>query len=189
MVVLLSRIGVIALGTVGLTFFNEWIAGLYLLYSVIYNVVIWPAIHCQYCYYKVKQPVAENGNKRIVNDLLPKDEWVKSYLPKHVKCGKRWGMPNLTILWFSPIILIGISLLEDFSIYAVIYLIGFIVMLAIQGIYTRYGICPNCAFVEECHAAFWIKGGTFRKKRERKFVWTVQNSVITENAGLHHCER
>jgi hypothetical protein len=143
-ILLILRLAVIVLGTVGLSFLNIWIAGGYLLYSIVYNVFVWPVIHCQYCYYKVK----EN------NKLLPLEEWKKAYLDKHVACGKRWGTPNLMILWLAPIILIGISLILNFSLYALISLISFIVVLAGLGLYTRWRVCLTCAFQKECHAAF-----------------------------------
>ena len=138
------RVSVVVCGSIGLIFFNVWIAGVYLLYSVLFNVFIWPIVHCQHCYYKVK----EN------NDLLPLEEWKESHLDKHVACGKRWGSPNLMILWLVPIVLIGISLFLNFSLYALISLIIFILALVGIGIYTRVKVCPTCAFMEECHASF-----------------------------------
>ncbi|MFX0209442.1 MAG: hypothetical protein ACFFDT_25885, partial [Candidatus Hodarchaeota archaeon] len=84
----------------------------------------------------------------------PLDDWKETYLSKHVACGKRWGSPNLMILWLGPIVLIPISLLLNFSMIALLSLIGFIGSLAVFGIYMRKVVCPTCAFMEECHAAF-----------------------------------
>jgi hypothetical protein len=73
---------------------------------------------------------------------------------KHVACGKKWGSPNFIILWFGPIVLIIISFFLNFSIFALISLLGFIGVLAVLGIHMRWKVCPTCAFMEECHAAF-----------------------------------
>ncbi|UCG00812.1 MAG: hypothetical protein JSW11_14480 [Candidatus Heimdallarchaeota archaeon] len=153
-VILISRLGVIVLGTLGLSFLNVLVAGIYLLYSVIYNILIWPIIHCQYCYYKVKGPAADSENGGVTFDLLPLEEWKESYLHRHVTCGKKWGTPNLVILWLGPILLIPISFFVNFSVIALLSLISFIGFLAIFGIYMRKRVCLKCAFMEECHAAF-----------------------------------
>jgi len=130
-------------------FFNVWIAGVYFIYSVGFNVLAWPIKHCQYCYYKVRATTEDNPNE----PLLPLDEWKGLYLEKHVACGKKWGK-NLFILWLGPIVLIIISFFLNYSMNALFVLIGFIGVLAAQGIYTRWKVCPTCAFMEECHAAF-----------------------------------
>ncbi|MHA1978924.1 MAG: hypothetical protein ACW98I_18620 [Candidatus Hodarchaeales archaeon] len=152
--VLVLRLSLIALGTVGLIFFNVWIAVVYLAYSIVWNLLAWPIKHCQYCYYKVKAPpkIDEKTGKRVA-ELLPLDVWKESYLHKHVECGKKWSK-NLFVLWLLPIVLIPISFLFDFSLFAFIILISFIVVLAGSLGYTRWKICPTCAFMEECHASF-----------------------------------
>jgi len=126
----------------------------YSIYSVVYNLLIWPIIHCQYCYYKVNETTVDKENRKIVQNLLPIDEWKKMYLPKHIKCGKKWGAPNLIILWIGPVFLIILSFFVSFSIIALLSLIGFISLLAVFGIYMRRKVCPTCAFMKECHAAF-----------------------------------
>lgn len=146
------RLGIIVLGTYGISFFSIWIAGAYLLFSIVYNGFIWPVIHCQHCYYKVKKPVIDNDN--IVIDLLPLDQWKESHLEKHVTCGKKWGSPYLMILWVVPIILIIISLIVQFSVLALVILVSLIAILAGLGAYTIKRVCPDCTFREECHAAF-----------------------------------
>ncbi|MHA2105652.1 MAG: hypothetical protein ACW981_19670 [Candidatus Hodarchaeales archaeon] len=153
MFLLMLRLSVIVLGTIGISFFNIWVAVVYLTYSVVYNLLVWPVIHCQYCYYKVKVPKNDKDGGNVI-ELLPLDKWKESYLQKHVDCGKKWGSPNLMILWLGPIGLIVISFFLNFSLHAILTLIAFIVTLAGIGIYTRYKICPTCAFMEECHANF-----------------------------------
>jgi hypothetical protein len=87
-------------------------------------------------------------------NLLPLDEWKEFHLKKHIACGKKWGGPHLMILWFVPIILMGISLLLDFSVTVLLIIISFIAVLAGLGMYSRWRVCPTCAFMEECHEAF-----------------------------------
>lgn len=153
-VVLVSRLGVLALGSIGISFLNVWVAVVYLVYSVVFNLLVWPIIHCQYCYYKVKETTVDKEDGKTVQNLLPLDEWKETFFPKHVEYGKRWGSPNLMILWLGPIILMILSLIISFSIFALLSLLGFIGVLAINLIYIRQKVCPTCAFMEECHAAF-----------------------------------
>jgi hypothetical protein len=152
-VVLASRIALVALGTIGLTFLHPWVAVVYLIYAAGFSFLAWPVKHCQYCYFKITESTTDEKTGETMLTLMPTEEWTDSYLQKHVACGKKWGK-NLAILWFFPIPLIGISFLLNFSIVAVISLIGFIGALAVMLTYTRYKICPTCAIVEECHAAF-----------------------------------
>lgn len=150
---LVLRLGLIALGTVGIWFLHAWIAVVYLLYSVVFFFLAMPVKHCQYCYYKIREPGGEREKGKTRMKLLPLDEWKESYLQKHVECGKKWGF-NFTILWLGPIVLIGISLFLNFSIFALISLIGFIGSLAVMVIYIKSRVCPTCAFMDECHASF-----------------------------------
>jgi membrane protein YdbS with pleckstrin-like domain len=125
----------------------------YLIYFVVFFFWAMPVKHCQYCYYKVKETTIDKENGKPIVKLLPKDKWKESYLNKHVACGKKWGF-NFFILWFLPIVLISISLFLSFSIFALISLIGFIVVLAVMLIHMKWKVCPTCAIVDECHAAF-----------------------------------
>ena len=142
------RLALMVLGTVGLLFFNVWVAVVYLIYYVAFFFVLMPLKHCQYCYYRVKEST-KDGKK----SLLPKEKWKDCYLQKHVECGKKWSV-NFFISWILPIVLISISLFLSFSIFALISLIGFIVVLAVSLIHMRRKVCPTCAIVDECHAAF-----------------------------------
>ncbi|MFQ5976781.1 MAG: hypothetical protein ACE5OZ_01465 [Candidatus Heimdallarchaeota archaeon] len=147
------RLGLMALGTVGLSFFNVWVAVLYLIYSVGFFLWAMPVKHCQHCYYSVKDTAIDSKTGKTIETLLPLDKWKDSYLQKHVECGKKWGY-NFLILWFLPIFLIGISLFLSFSVLALIFLIGFIVVLAATLIHMKWKVCPTCAIMEECHASF-----------------------------------
>ena len=153
-IVLILRLSMVALGTLGLSLLNVWLAIVYLTYSIVWNLYLWPVKHCQNCYYKIKAPptVDEKTGKTIA-ELMPVDEWTESYLQKHVNCAKKWFF-NAYILWLVPIVLIPISFLWNFSPFALIALIGFIGVLAGTLLYVRFRVCPSCAFMDECHAAF-----------------------------------
>ncbi|MHA2203349.1 MAG: hypothetical protein ACW991_06645 [Candidatus Hodarchaeales archaeon] len=152
-IVLVLRLGLIALGTFGISFFNVWVAVVYLIYSVWFNLFVWPIKHCRNCYYKIKEATVDEKTGKTTLTLLSVDEWKETYLEKHVACGKKWFWHSY-ILWLGPIVLIPISFLWNFSVFALISLIGFIAVLAGTLLYVRFRVCPSCAFMDECHAAF-----------------------------------
>ncbi len=149
-VVIVLTIALITFGTIGIYFLNFWASLVYLIYSSLYYFLAMPVWHCQYCYYKIKGTSTED---KTDERLLPKDEWKESYLTKHVVCAKKWGY-NFFIIWFVPIILIAISFFLNFSIFAVLSLVGFLGALGSIYSYTRKKVCTNCVIMEECHAAF-----------------------------------
>jgi disulfide bond formation protein DsbB len=136
---IVMRMALIVLSTVGLYFLNLWASIVFLIYSVIFYGWAMPIRHCRYCFYQVGETTVE--------------EWRESYMEKHVDCGKRWGN-NFFILWFVPIILIGISLFLNFSIIALVSLIGFIIVVAVMGVHMRRNVCTKCAIVDDCHSSF-----------------------------------
>jgi hypothetical protein len=101
--------------------------------------------------------VAETSTDEITGEtsmnLLPKDKWVESCLEKHIACGKKWGF-NFFLSWIVPIVLIIVSFFLNFSVFALISLIGFIGALAGSLVYVRYKICSKCVIEKECHEAF-----------------------------------
>ena len=141
------------LGTVGLYFLNIWVAVVYLVYYAVFFFLAMPLKHCQYCYYKVKETTVDEKTGNKIRKLLSKEEWKECCLEKHVDYAKKWGF-NFFILWVFPIVLIIISFFLNFSIYALLSLIGFIVVLAVSLVHMRWKVCPSCAIVEECHSAF-----------------------------------
>ena len=152
-VIMVLRLGLMALGTLGLVFFNLWVSVVYLGYSVLFNFLFFPSKHCQFCYYAVKETTTDNETGKTIRKLYPKDQWKESCLEKHVTCAKKWAI-NLYILWFSPIILIIISFFFNFSSIALLSLIGFIGAFVFMFYYIQKKICPNCAIEEECKASF-----------------------------------
>jgi len=150
---ILFIIVLIALGTIGLYFLNLWAAVAYLIYAILWYFLVQPIVHCQHCYYKTKETTEDSTTGKAIENLLPKEQWVESCLQKHVECGKKWGF-NFFISWFLPIVLMVISFFLNFSIFALLSLIGFIVMLAVMLLHMKYKVCPTCAIMEECHAAF-----------------------------------
>jgi hypothetical protein len=131
-------LALITLGTVGIYFLNLWAAAGYLIYSILSYFLLMPFTMCKFCYFKV--------NENTV------DKWRETYLEKHV--GQKNWVIFMVIVWFLPIVLIVISFFLDFSIYALIILIGFIVMLVGNYFYMLRVKCPTCAIKEECHSSF-----------------------------------
>ena len=150
---ILFVIALIALGTIGVYFLDLWVAVAYLIYAILWYFLVQPIVHCKHCYYKTKETTKDSTTGKAIENLLLKEQWVESCLQKHVESGKKWGF-NFFISWFLPIILIVISLFLSFSIFALITLISIIVVLAVTLSYMRYKVCPTCAIMEECHAAF-----------------------------------
>jgi len=148
------RLGMMIFGTVGLVFLNIWVAVIFLLYSVVIIFWVTPVIHCKYCYYSVKETIVDNKNGKTLEKLLPVDEWIETHLKKHIDCAKRSYPPINILQWLLPIVLITISFFLNFSLIALLSLIGFMGLLAIMLLYTKRKVCPTCAFVEECHASF-----------------------------------
>ena len=141
------------LGTLGIYFLNLWVAIVYLIYAVSWYFLVQPIVHCKYCYYKSTETKIDDKSEKSIEQLLPKEKWLESCFEKHVDCGKKWS-PVMMISWFLPMILIGISLFLNFSIIALITLIGFVCVVATGLAHMRWKVCPTCAFMEECHAAF-----------------------------------
>ena len=142
----------ISLGTLGIYFLNQWVAIGYFIYSMLFYFLAMPFTICKYCYYKVKETKIDNETGKTVEKLLSVDKWSESHLKKHV--GQKNWTGLMTMVWFGPIILTAISFFLNFSIFALISLIGFIVVLVGSIIYLLKKKCPKCAIREECHASF-----------------------------------
>lgn len=149
----LIKLALTALGTVGIYFLDLRIAVGYLICSLLFFFLAMPLWHCQYCYYSVKKTGINPENGKTAVELLPVDQWKETYLEKHVTCAKRWGF-MFFILWAGPIVLITVSLFLNFSVFALISLIGFIIALTAMILYTKWKVCPTCAIMEACHDAF-----------------------------------
>ena len=150
---LLFILGQTALGTMGIYFLNLWAAVAYLIYAVSWYFLVQPIVHCQYCYYKSKETTVDSSTGKSIEKLLTKEQWKELCFQKHVECAKKWSA-NMMISWFLPIILIVISFFLNFSVVALIFLIGFVGVMATGLAHMRWKVCPTCAIMEECHAAF-----------------------------------
>ncbi len=146
-------IALITLGTVGLLFLNLWVAVGYVIFSTLFYFLLMPLWHCQYCYYKVKDTSTESTKENTVEKLMAKDKWVETCLQKHVECGKKWSF-SFVIILLLPIIGIIISFFLNFSIFALLSLICFVVIIALMAVYLKQKLCPKCAIMEECHTSF-----------------------------------
>ena len=149
---LLIILALITLGTVGIYFLNLWAAVGYLIYSILFYFLLMPLTMCKFCYFKVKETTVDKEKGKAIEKLLTVDKWRESYLKKHV--GQKNWVIFMVIVWFLPIVLIVISFFLNFSIFALIILIGFIIVLVGNFFYMLRVKCPKCAIKEECHSSF-----------------------------------
>jgi len=149
---LLIILVLIGMGTWGIYYLNFWGAMGYLIYSILFYFLVMPLTVCKYCYFKVKETIVDEEKRKTVEKLLSVDKWSKSHLHMHVG-QKNWAL-LMFLIWFLPIVLIIISFFIDFSIFAVIALIGFIAVVAGNYLYMIRVKCPTCPIREECHSSF-----------------------------------
>ena len=142
----------IALGTWGIYYLNRWTAVAYLVYSISFYFLVMPFTLCRYCYFRVTETTVDEENGRIER-LLPIEKWRESNgIEKHV--GQKHWTWLMTVIWFLPIVLIVISFFLDFSMFALVSLVGFVAVLVGNYYYMLREKCPTCAIKEECHSAF-----------------------------------
>lgn len=146
-------IAALAFGTWGAYYLNLWAAIGFGIYAILYFYFIMPIWHCQFCYYKVYESEIDANKRKPSKKLLSVEKWTESYLAKHVKCGKNWGI-NFTIILFTPIILIIISFFLSFNYLAIIALVGFIASIALLVLYMKKKTCEKCPIKEDCHSSF-----------------------------------
>jgi len=144
---LLIILAMIAIGTWGISFLNIWAAVSYSVYSVLFFFLALPLMICKYCYYKTK------GTTQTIEGLLPVDKWRELYLKKWISRGKKVQI-FMGIIWLLPMVLIFISFFLNFSLFALISLIGCIVVLGGNVIYMNRRVCPTCTIKDECHSSF-----------------------------------
>ncbi len=143
----------IALSTGGIYYLNLWAAVTYLIYSILIFFLALPLTICKYCYFKVKETTIDKEKRKTVEKPLSIDRWRESYLKKWVGQGKKVRV-FMGIIWLLPIILIFISFFLNFSIFALISLIGCIVVLGGNVMYMNRKVCTTCAIKDECHSSF-----------------------------------
>ncbi len=143
----------IALGTWGIFYLNLWVALAYAIYSVLWYFLFMPVVHCQHCYFKVKDTSLNNKSEDATEKLIPLDKWKESYLKQHVALGKRMSI-LMFAPWFLPIILIVVSFFLNFNVLALVSLICFIAVLVINWFYMQRKVCATCPIKEECHSSF-----------------------------------
>lgn len=133
-----SRFGLnlimVAFGAVGLFYLSIWAsAGYIVLFFVVFFVVM-PLRMCQYCYYKRDTPL---------------EEWKEEYLQQHADCMKKWGSA-IFLIWGVPIVGIVASFFVNFSLVAVVCLIGFVALLSLSSRQLRKTVCAHCEILEVC---------------------------------------
>jgi len=142
----------IAFGTWGIYYLHLWAAVAYLGFSILYYFVAMPFTMCKYCFYRVTEMTPDGNNGETIEKLVPLTTWREVYLRKHVG-QKNWTF-FMTTVWFLPIVLIVISFFLNFTLYALISLIGFFAVLVGNWFYMLRKKCPTCAIREECHSSF-----------------------------------
>jgi hypothetical protein len=149
---LLIVIVLVSLGTVGISFLNYWAAVGYAVFSLVFYFLVMPFTTCKFCYFKVTESEVDEETGKTTEKLLSVEQWSKSHLHLHVS-QKGWAFV-MAIIWFAPIVLIGISFFLNFSIYALLSLIGFLGMLVGNYFYMLRIKCPTCPIQEQCHSSF-----------------------------------
>jgi hypothetical protein len=127
-------LALIGLGTWGTYYLNPWVAVGYLSYSIVFYFLVMPLTMCRYCYFKVTEAMTDEESGKTAEKLLSVDRWTKSHLHMHV--------------------LIGASLFLNFSLFALLALLGFVVVLVGNYYYMLRVKCPSCPIQEECHSSF-----------------------------------
>ena len=139
---LLIILAMITLGTWGISFLKIWASVSYFIYSILVFGLILPLTICKFCFYKTKMSIQFSINK-----------WRELYLNKWVSQGKIVRI-FMGIIWLLPMVLIFISFFLNFSIYAVIALIGLVAMVVGNYLFMVRVKCPKCPIREECHSSF-----------------------------------
>jgi hypothetical protein len=142
----------IALGTWGIYYLNLWVSVGYLGYSLLFYFLVMPLTMCKFCYFKITETTTDEEKGTSSENLLSVDQWSKSHLHLHV--GQKGWAGAMAIVWLSPLVLIGASLFLNFSLFAVIALIGFVAVLAGNYQYMVRIKCPTCPIQEQCHSSF-----------------------------------
>ena len=144
---LLIILAMIFIGSWGISFLNVWVASSYFVYSILFFFFALPLTICKYCYYKTKETT------QTTERLLSVDEWRGLYLKRWISQGKKVRI-FMGIIWLLPMVLIFISFFLNFSVFALISLIGCIVVLGGNVIYMNQRVCPTCSIRDECHSSF-----------------------------------
>ena len=143
----------IALGTWGIYYLNLWAAVMYLMFSILWYFLVMPFTLCKYCFYKAKETTKDIETGKTIEKLMSLDKWREiNGIEKHV--GQKNWTYCMSIIWLLPIVLIAISFFINFSVFALISLIGFIVVLVGNYYYMLRVKCPSCAIQKECHSSF-----------------------------------
>ena len=147
-------LGLIVLGTIGIYFLNVWAAVVYLTYSILWYFLAMPFVMCKYCYFNIKELSRDEVTGETIEHLMPIEKWRETNgIAKHEYRGKKTTI-FMSIIWLSPIPLIFISFFRNYSIFALLSFIGFIVVLVGNYFYMVRKKCASCAIKKECHAAF-----------------------------------
>lgn len=146
-------LAMIILGTWGISFLNLWLGVAYTIYSILIFFLVLPLTICKYCYYRVKDSTLDIENGKTAEKLPSINKWKESFLNKWIGQAKKIQI-FMGIIWLLPIILIFVSLFLNFSIFALISLLGCIGVLGGNVIYMNRKVCTTCKIKEECKSSF-----------------------------------
>lgn len=124
----------VALGAGGLYFLSVWVSVVYLVAFFAFFFVVMPMTACRYCYFRTDASLGE---------------WKEEYLQQHSDNMKKWGT-GIFFIWGIPVVGIIASLFVNFSIVAVICLVGFVAILSVLPVHLNRIICAHCAILEVC---------------------------------------
>lgn len=130
----LLNVVMVALGAVGLYYLSMWVSLAYIAGFVLFFFVVMPLKACQYCYFRTDEPL---------------EEWKEKYLQPHSESMKKWGSA-IFLIWGVPIAGIVISFFFNFSVVALVCLIGFVALLSVSSMHLNRSICAQCAILDVC---------------------------------------
>lgn len=140
----------IVLGTLGIYFFDVWVAVGFFAYSIVWYFLVMPFTLCKHCYFRLKETITDTSTGKTIERFIPIEKWRETNgIDKHVG-QKNWSY-CMSVVWLLPIVLIVISFFNNFSLFALAALIGFIGVLVGNVIYMGRKKCPTCAIQKECH--------------------------------------
>ena len=144
---LLIILAMIVVGSWVISFLNTWVSVSYSVYSVLLFFLVLPLTICKSCYYKTRETA------QTCERLLSVDKWREMHLKKWVSQGEKVRI-FMGIIWLLPMVLIFISFFFNFSLFALLSLIGCIAVLGGNVLYMNQKVCPTCAINDECHSSF-----------------------------------
>ncbi|UCH88135.1 MAG: hypothetical protein JSV49_07660 [Thermoplasmata archaeon] len=132
------------LGAIACWFFNPWIGLIYLIAAFIIVYIIFKKIVCTNCYYYGKR--CHLGWGILSSKMFNKGD-IKLF---QTSIGLKVAAPTYGLLMIVPILLILISMYQDFDYYKVIVLVLLIIVTGYSAGAERKKACGNCKMRKIC---------------------------------------